>query len=175
MNKTFCEKVVVNGLRSLKSVYLKYFFNEEESKDTEENLALSDEENSDNEAIYFDDLLRDNDEEKQNKEPEKFKIEIELEKEIVKLAEILNKTEFLKTVKSNKSFWNKYMNEMPRLAKLAIVLLNINVSGAFIERFFSICGIICKKSAGNMRDDLIITRSMLKANIQILEELCNVI
>ncbi|RNA38912.1 hypothetical protein BpHYR1_038627 [Brachionus plicatilis] len=36
------------------------------------------------------------------------------------------------------AFWIQYMDKMPRLARLALVLLNIHVSSAFTERFFTI-------------------------------------
>jgi len=50
------------------------------------------------------------------------------------------------------------------------ILLNIQSSSAFVERFFSICGIICKKRASNMKNKLIIMRSMMKANFHLLNE-----
>ena len=42
---------------------------------------------------------------------------------------------------------------------------------AFIERFFSVCGIVCNKRNASMKADLIITKSMLRANIKLFEEL----
>jgi hypothetical protein len=42
---------------------------------------------------------------------------------------------------------------------------------AFIERYFSICGIICKKRSMAMNDDLIVMRSLLKSNMELLKEL----
>ena len=133
-------------------------------------LPSSTNDQRDSEALFFKQLMNDGVIQKKNKEPEIYKIEVELEKEILKLADILAQAEKLKDI-TNRKFWNKYMDEMPRLARLALVLLNISVSSAFIERFFSICGIICKKNSGNMKDELIVTRSMLKANMKILEEL----
>ncbi len=115
--------------------------------------------------------MRDGAMKKKNIEPEIYKIEVELEREILKLADILNRTEILIKI-TNMAFWNQYMDEIPRLARLALVLLNIHVSSAFIERFFSIFRIKCKKNSGNMKDELIITRSMLKANKKILDDLC---
>ncbi|RNA20169.1 hypothetical protein BpHYR1_043187 [Brachionus plicatilis] len=43
-------------------------------------------------------------------------------------------------------FWNEDCI-MPYLAKLAIVLLNIPSSSAYIERFYSICGLVSKRNA----------------------------
>ena len=106
-----------------------------------------------------------------NTEPEKFKIEIELDKEIKYLTDILSKHEMLNQIKSNISFWSKHQDDMHRLSKLAILLSNINASSAFIERFFSICGIICNKQSEYISDGMIITRNILKSNIDFLNKL----
>ena len=90
-------------------------------------------------------------------------------------------------------FWNLNKKSLPIIAKLAkrfyffintfflfkyefmffllLRLLNIPASSAFIERYFSICGIVCNKRNQNMRGDLTIIRSLLKANTLILEEM----
>ena len=162
----------MDGLRSLSSDYFKFLYEEKLDEAEEVNLSLSSEGASDDDGNFLDELLRDDEGLiKKNKEPEKFKIEVELEKEIKILTDILSKPDALRGIKSNIVFWSKYKTQMPRLSRLALVLLNINVSSAFIERFFSICGIICKKQSGNMSDDMIITRSILKTNIEILKEL----
>lgn len=162
-----------NGLHSLKRVYLKFFYDNSENEPEKNtvNLPSPRNDNTDNEALFFKQLMKDGATQQKNKEPEVYKIEVELEKEAFKLADILSQVDKFKDI-TNMKFWNHYMDQMPRLARLALVLLNINVSSAFIERFFSICGIICKKNSGNMKDDLIITRSMLKANMKILDDLC---
>ena len=61
--------------------------------------------------------------------------------------------------------------KFPMLYKLALVLLNIQSSSAFIERFFSICGVFCTRRATNMKADLLIKRSMMKSNMHILTHL----
>ena len=68
-------------------------------------------------------------------------------------------------------FWKENFSIFPNLFKLAQILLNIQASSAFIERFFSICGIICTKRNNNMGDELLIMRSLMKANIKTLKEL----
>ena len=70
-----------------------------------------------------------------------------------------------------KLFWKKNSLKFPMLYKLAIVLLNIQSSSAFIERFFSICGVVCTRRATNMKADLLIKRSMMKSNMHILTHL----
>lgn len=52
-----------------------------------------------------------------------------------------------------------------------MILLNIKSSSAIIERFFSICGIVNDKRRQNMSDELLITRSLLKANMSTLSEM----
>ena len=63
---------------------------------------------------------------------------------------------------STKKFWTANSSKFPNLTRLALVLLNISCSNAFIERFFSICGIICKPRATYLKDDLIIMRSIME-------------
>jgi hypothetical protein len=70
-----------------------------------------------------------------------------------------------------KLFWKKNSLKFPMLYKLALVLLNIQSSSAFIERFFSICGVVCTRRATNMKADLLIKRSMMKSNMHILPHL----
>ena len=60
---------------------------------------------------------------------------------------------------------------MPKLFDLQNILLKIPASSSFIERFFSIAGIVCDIKRLNMTDELIIERSMMKAHIEILKEL----
>jgi len=73
--------------------------------------------------------------------------------------------------KSTAAFWRTNGHKFPFLRRLALILYNVPSSSAFIERFYSICGHVCKTKSGNYNLDTIIQRSMLKANIQLLEEL----
>lgn len=68
-------------------------------------------------------------------------------------------------------FWRKYGKELPKLKSLALILLNIPASSAFIEKFFSQCGEICSRRRGNLSADQIIIRTMLKTNINFLKDL----
>lgn len=72
---------------------------------------------------------------------------------------------------TTEEFWRKHQRTMPIMYKCANHLLSMPASSAFIERYFSICGVVCKKRAGNMTDDLIIMRSFLKTNMRILDSL----
>jgi hypothetical protein len=60
---------------------------------------------------------------------------------------------------------------MPILFLTAVILLNISASSAFIERFFSICGVVCENHREKQLDDMIACRCLLKANMQILLKL----
>jgi hypothetical protein len=90
--------------------------------------------------------------------------------EVDKLGKILLENKY-QIKESNSQFWRNHERLLPKLFKLATILLNIQSSSAFVERFFSICGIICKKRASNMKNKLIIMRSMMKANFHLLNEL----
>ena len=99
-----------------------------------------------------------------------------LDAEIEKFSEILSQELFKRNnpqypVKTNKSFWLEHKKLMPILAELALILLSIKASSAFIERFFSICGVVADSRRASMEDELIILRCILKANIERLKKL----
>lgn len=71
--------------------------------------------------------------------------------------------------KSTKQFWIDNKKSFPFLFKLALRLLSIPATSAHIERFFSVTGIINSKRSTNISDELLIKRSMLKANLKLLE------
>jgi hypothetical protein len=83
----------------------------------------------------------------------------------------LNKRNRNDVRKSNNDFRLENKAMMPFLFKTAIILLNIPSSSAFIERFFSICGVVCECRRESQSDNMIICRSKLKANIEILKRL----
>ena len=72
---------------------------------------------------------------------------------------------------STRRFWLKCSLTLPYFFKLTRLLLNIQACTAFVERFFSICGIICSEKNSNKKDENIVVKSILKANMQILSEL----
>ena len=74
---------------------------------------------------------------------------------------------------SNAEWWRKNWSEFPNLYELAAVLFNIPASSSYAERFFSVCGYVCKTRSGNENGETIILRSMLRANYEYLEELSN--
>jgi hypothetical protein len=169
IQKDYIKEYFDKGLKSLLKVYLKlvkpidsatkpHRQRTRSSTDTDASSLLSDlfaedDENEDH-VIKTSLLIRE----------ERFKSEIE------KLREILIENKYSIKI-NNCEFWRKYERHLPELYKLAIILCNIQSSAAFIERFFSICGVVCKKRAANMKNKLIIMRSIMKANIHILDQL----
>ena len=77
-----------------------------------------------------------------------------------------------KNTQSTTEFWRRNSEKFPFLLKVAAILLNIPSSSAFIERFFSLCGIISTTLNANMKDELLIMRAMLKVNMNILSRFC---
>ncbi len=84
--------------------------------------------------------------------------------ETQKFINIINNTEF----DSPKGFWLKHKSSLPNLYNLALKLLSIPATSAYIERFFSITGQINNKQANQMSPELLEIRSMLKANLNLL-------
>ena len=74
---------------------------------------------------------------------------------------------------STRRFWLTYRTQLPNLFSLTKILLNIQASTAFVERYFSICGITCNVRNTNMADQTIIMRSVLKSNIETLDNLAH--
>jgi hypothetical protein len=91
----------------------------------------------------------------------------EIDKEISEYLAFLNQANLKKLNLSN-AFWCENIGTYPYLGKLAREMLNIPASTAFIERYFSLCGVICNQRASNMHTDLITMRCMLKSNLSIL-------
>ena len=68
-----------------------------------------------------------------------------------------------------KLFGKNMKKKMPNLFELALLLTHIPPSSSFIERFFSVCGIVKDKRQGNMSSNLLEMRSQLKANLSYLK------
>ena len=99
-----------------------------------------------------------------------FIFEQELNTEILSFSELINIQE--NRTRSTNNFWEKYAEKLPKLFKLFLMLHNITSTSASVERFFSIAGLVCYKRRLMMKEDLIEYRSMLKANMSVLDSLC---
>lgn len=97
---------------------------------------------------------------------------MKLDKERLDFLHLIETTKLnYKSLNENSKFWLKNESKFPLLFRLALILYNIPASSAFIERFYSLCGNVCKNRSGNMSAETIIARTLLKANIGILDEL----
>ena len=92
-----------------------------------------------------------------------------MENEKLSLLNLIESPNFNET--STPEFWTRNKKLMPKLSELALILFNIPASADFIERYYSLCGNICKNRCGNMTPQVIIQRSFLKSNIKILNKL----
>lgn len=95
----------------------------------------------------------------------------EIENEINDFWKTILEEMLKKDSTSTVQFWRKHSIKFSHMSKQALLLSTIQSSSAFIERFFSVCGVVWKPRASNMKDDLIIKRSMLKVNTKILDSL----
>jgi hypothetical protein len=91
-----------------------------------------------------------------------------LTKEISEFAQILQDSKLLSKIKSSKKFWSQNEEKFPYMSKL-FALTSINSSSAFIERFFSICGIINTDRNQNMKHELFEIYAMLNSNLHIIQ------
>lgn len=99
------------------------------------------------------------------------RLESQLREEISKFRSMITNIALIKTVNSTRRFWNSYGVEMPILRKLFQICLSIPSSSSFIERFFSICGLVCNQRNGRSDVELIRCRSLMRANVKILQEM----
>ena len=89
-------------------------------------------------------------------------------KEISEFAKILQDSKILSKIKSSKKFWSQNEEKFPYLSQL-FALTSINSSSAFIERFFSIYGIINTDRNQNMKHELFEFYAMLNSNLHIIQ------
>ncbi|RNA41752.1 hypothetical protein BpHYR1_037468 [Brachionus plicatilis] len=66
------------------------------------------------------------------------------------------------TGKSTNSFWSEFGERFPRLSQVALILFSIPASAAFLERFLSICGLVCDKRSMNMNPETLIEKILIR-------------
>ena len=91
---------------------------------------------------------------------------INMHAEVNKFISLIDQT----TLESTKLFWIKYKQELPKLFDLTNRLLSIPATSAFIERLFSISGIVSNQKNANLSDDMLIARTMLKVNMKLMKK-----
>ena len=166
-----------NGINKLTALFISLFAKSSENKNTEVSSAISSNHSSqaksDDDMDLFNSLV---DVEKVASNIDKtnvvsFQLSLEIDKEVKEFTLILTETSFKKLC--TRQFWIKYQLRMPNLYKLFLYFMTISASSAIIERYFSICGVVCKQRSSNISEETIITRSMLKVNMSHLEDLFN--
>jgi hypothetical protein len=105
-----------------------------------------------------------------HRELEKANFDQQLHDEIEEFRKLIRSKDFIEQVEVTEDFWCENSANFPILSKLAQALLVIPSSASFIERFFSICGVMSEKYT-NIDDDLFQMRSMLRVNFDVLKKI----
>ncbi|RNA45161.1 hypothetical protein BpHYR1_040948 [Brachionus plicatilis] len=64
--------------------------------------------------------------------------------------------------KSTKEFWSTNSSRLPILSSVAKKLFSVPASSAFVERYFSICGVVSSKRNQNIKSKNFICKTVLK-------------
>ena len=91
--------------------------------------------------------------------------------EIKRFSEIISKENFVHSNTSSNKFWIGKKLEFPNLCTNYLIFESINASSAFIERFFSKCGIIVTKRNQNLKEESFNDRVMLCINMSIFNKM----
>jgi hypothetical protein len=86
--------------------------------------------------------------------------------EILKFSKLIAEIK----IESTKKFWQENKNKFPNLYLLALRLLSILAASSSIETFFSVSGIVSNESYAQMDDKLLIKKSLLRVNINLVEK-----
>ncbi len=98
-------------------------------------------------------------------------MEVQLDAEIDLFRKYITNPQVIQQTSSTKRFWMSHKDELKLLFQVAAILMNTFTSASFLERFFSICGVILTVRNAQMKNDLIIMRCMFKANMHLLKDL----
>ncbi|RNA03210.1 hypothetical protein BpHYR1_011108 [Brachionus plicatilis] len=91
----------------------------------------------------------------------------QIKKETDLFLQLLNdRTTF---AKSTQAFWSEFSNKLPILSQVALKIFCIPASSAFIERYFSICGLFNNKRSINIKPENFIDKVMFRVNIDLLD------
>ena len=168
INKPYSKEYLTKGLQALKSVAIEFLFkNFENEQSNEENTGsknpsqISTTAWSSNFGGFFG---PDEADDTPNIESLQFSRDKALDEEIEFFSKLLADRNVIKNTMSTSKFWEHHRNKMPKLHDLQIILLNIPSSSAFIERYFSISGIVCDVRRLNMTEQMVIIRFYIKAS-----------
>ena len=175
INNSYASSYLRKGLDALKGVCLTLLNRNEEPEILSQNSDSSTEANSQDNFTHarLFNCSQNDSFSHISKESLNYAYEKALDNEIILFSKLIGDSKIIKNAKSTAAFWSENKDDLPKLFELQIILLNIPATSSFIERFFSICGIVCDARRLNMEDDLIEMRSMMKTNMWILTELKN--
>jgi hypothetical protein len=166
VNISYAKSYLRKGLEALKNVCIQFLY-QKEALESAKSTSKVKRPNSVGSAKTFTQFF-------QNEESLSLKRDKELDAEILQYSTLIADQNVIKSNVSTSVFWKEKRLEMQNLFKLSKILLNISSTSAFIGRFFSISGIVCANKRANMTDDLIVMRSMRKANMDILVTLTKI-
>jgi len=178
--RSYSKGFLNKGLESLKDVCIQFLFTKSqniENKDQNdhdidtENPPRTPDSAQSTDNFDFTKNLFASSQDAPNEECIKFNRDKQIETEILIFSNLLSDEMKVREIKSTSQFWKEHQQDLPYLFQLQSILLNIPASSSFIERFFSISGVVCDIRRASMNDDLIEMRSMMKANMQLLKEL----
>ena len=168
IDKDFIKEFFNKGCESLNKVYMKLVKPSKIEIKNKRPRAPSTLSDIDSNSSFLDDLFEDDEQNEQFIEEREQSLRHEkVQLEMNKLRNLFLEKKY-QIKETNSQFWRNNEISFTELYKLAIIILNIQSSSSFVERFFSICGVVCKKRATNMKNNLIIMRLMMKANFHLL-------
>jgi len=151
---------------------LLFLFSDQELTVTEDtNQSSTEDPNSSDLFSNMDFVHSQTDKNQKENESANFLRDKEIDNEILLFSSLLADKKTIESKTSTEDFWLKNKSQMPKLYELQLILLSIPASSSFIERFFSISGIVCDIKRAAMTDDCVIMRSLMKANMNILKQL----
>jgi len=163
LNRACCQQIAKDGFDSVKQVYKIFVKNTCEVQKTASVPSNNPKSVSSND---FDFLADFNEYEVVTDSCNERVVDGEIDLEIHEYAkELRNINDKIEEMKSSTNYWLQNQSKFRKLSELYFLLNSIPASSAYIERFFSISGIVCDQKRMTMEDDLIIHRSILKANI----------
>ena len=172
LNRACCQQIAKDGFDSVKQVY-KIFV--KKTCEVQKNASVPSKNPKSVSSNDFDFLADFNEYEVVNDSCNERVIDGEIDLEIHEYAkELRNINEKIEEMKSSTNYWLQNQSKFRKLSELYFLLNSIPASSAYIERFFSISGIVCDQKRMTMEDDLIIHRSMLKANMKFLDILASI-
>ena len=176
-----CKSLLDDGISSITDTYMKFVFAKKPKENNDNQLKPKtpcSAQSCASELLFMN--IAEAEEDKLdydcNEELQEIEKKNQLANEIDNFTKFLQSKEFFDKYFSSKQFWIKNGKKFSNLSKLTLILLNILASSSCVERYFSICGVVCQKRNSHSNDDLIISRCLLKANMPILKEInesCN--